>query len=146
MALRDEILARVPAEVRSGRNAQAIADVLNTGRTRIVSRTITERDILAEYPDGPVAGDAVLRQLESFGASAHPLASVVRRAVGWLSPDKGIDIGHASTRALLEQLVAGGVLTAEAAAKLKSLAVVPDPLSEFEVRCAIWSESGDYLV
>lgn len=144
--LRDEILAKVPPGVRSGRDAQAIADVLNVGRTRIVSRTVTERDILAEYADGPIAGDAVLRKIEAFSESAHPLATVVRRAVGWLTPGVGIDIGHASTRALIDQLAAGGVITTDEAGKLEALAVIPDPVSELDVRRAIWSDDGTYTV
>lgn len=144
--LRDEILSRVPADVRAKREAQAIADLLNVGRVRVVSRNITERDILAEYADGPVSGDAVLRKIEAFGASAHPMANVVRRASGWLAPGIGIDIGHPSTRALIDQLAAGGVITTDEAGKIKALAVVPDPVSELDVRCAIWSDDGAYTV
>lgn len=144
--LRDEILSRVPADVRAKRDAQAVADLLNVGRVRVVSRNITERDILAEYADGPVSGDAVLRKIEAFAASAHPLASVVRRASGWLAPGIGIDIGHPSTRALIDQLAQGGVISADEAAKLKALAVVPDPVSELDVRRAIWSDDGTYTV
>lgn len=146
MSLRDEIKASVSPELIASRDSQQIADALNVGRTRVVSRLITERDVLAGYADGPVIADAVLAKIEAFAQSSHQLASVVRRASGWLTPGKGIDIGNQSTRLLLDQMAAGGVLTADEAEKLKSMAVEPDPVSEFDVRCAIWNDDGTYAV
>ena len=146
MGLRDEIQARVSPELIAGRDSQAITDALNAGRTRVASRVITERDILADYVDGPIAADAALAKIEAFAQSAHPLASVVRRAAGWLTPGKGIDIGHQSTRLLLDQMAAVDPLPPPPPDKLKALAVEPDPVTELDVRRAIWNDDGTYAL
>ncbi|WP_300335604.1 hypothetical protein [Accumulibacter sp.] len=146
MSLRDEIQARVSPELIAGRDSQAITDALNVGRIRLASRLITERDVLAGYADGPIAADAVLQKIEAFAQSASSLASVVRRATSWLAPGQGIDIGHPSTQLLLDQMATGGVLGVDEAEKLKALAVEPDPVSELDVRRAIWNDDGTYAL
>lgn len=114
----------------------AIAAALSVGRTKVASRLISERGILAEFGD-PVAADAMLTKLETFAASAHPLASVVKRALKFLAMPDGIDIGLPTTRALLDQLALAGVITTAEAETVKGLAVVPDPVSTQDVTKAL---------
>lgn len=77
---------------------------------------ITERGLYAAL--GPVEAEAILGALEQ-AATANP---VVARAITWLRPPAdGIDLSSAHTRGLLDQLQAGGVLTATQVVALKAL-------------------------
>lgn len=101
---------------------------------------------MEKYPGGPIAADAVLGKLEAFAASAHPLASVVRRALKFLATPDGLDIGSPATQAMLDALAGGGAITAGEAAALKALASEADPVSEFDVRVAIYYDNGGLAV
>lgn len=118
-------------------NYQGIADALSVGLTKVQTLLLSERGILERYPDGPIAADGVLVKLETFAASAHPLAGVVRRAIKFLGMSDGLDVGSAATQSLLTQLGAGGVLTVDEAAKLAALAIVPSRISWQEVASAM---------
>lgn len=116
---------------------QAIADILSAGRTKIVQRMVSERGILNDYPAGPVAADAVLTKLETFAGAGHALSSVVGRAIRFLRDPDGIDIGAASTRAMLMALAGASVLTDEEAANLMKLAEQPDIITVDDVSRAV---------
>lgn len=118
-------------------NTQAIADALSAGRTRVVSHFASERGILERFPLGPIAGDALLTKLDTFAATAHPMASIVRRALKFLGQPEGLDIGSAATQGLLDQLALGGVMTAEERAGLRAMATVADPVTHTEVGAAL---------
>lgn len=83
-------------------------------RTRIISRFVTARTILAECADGPT----ILDKLEVAGTQI----SAVKWAFKFLLTDGGLDVGHASTLAMIEQL-RGTVLTADEASQLAALPV-----------------------
>ena len=129
----------------------AITAALSAGRITLTLTMITERRILSVL--GVVAGAVFLDALDAFAAATlppeHPLAayhSGIRRAVGWLNTDDGIDIGDPTSQAMLDALAAAGVVTAESAAIVKSLARVPAPLSELDVRRAVFADDGTPLV
>ncbi|MCO4101732.1 MAG: hypothetical protein HEQ38_20535 [Gemmatimonas sp.] len=150
----DEIRAAItsdPAILALMPDTVAIAAALSAGRTRLVERLITERRILSTL--GVVDGAAFLSALEAFAAATlpeqHPLAlyhAGIARAVGWLKTDDGIDIGDATSQAMLDALAAAGVVTVESAAIVKALARVPAPLSELDVRRAVFADDGSPLV
>lgn len=148
-----------PQEIRDSINAspellalaeygatQAIADALSVGRTKVVSHFASERGILERFPLGPLAGDALLTKLEAFGATAHPMASIVKRALKFLGQPEGLDLGSPATQGLLDQLALGGVITADERAGLEAMATAPDPVAEFDVRVAIFADNGTLLV
>ena len=91
---------------------------------------LSERGILERYPDGPVAADAVLTKLEQFALSAHPLASVVKRALKFLAQAEGLDLGSGATQGMLTMLAQGGVITDSESGKLKGLAMQPATRAE----------------
>ncbi|MCO4101068.1 MAG: hypothetical protein HEQ38_17075 [Gemmatimonas sp.] len=150
----DEIRAAItsdPAILALMPDTVAIAAALSAGRTRLVERLITERRILSTL--GVVDGAVFLSALEAFAAAAlpdeHPLAPYhagIARAIGWLKTDDGIDIGDATSQAMLDALAAAGVVTVESAAIVKALARVPAPLSELDVRRAVFADDGSPLV
>lgn len=120
--LYDEIVAKCTEEELAARNFHVIAAKVNSTREKkTLSKMISERGILESYPGGPLEADAVLTKLETFSLSAHPLASIVKRALKFLSQPDGLDIGSAATQGMLTQL-GSGVITAEEATKLKNLA------------------------
>lgn len=133
MALLDEILERVPAEVRATRDAQAIADVLNVGRTRLQETVGGIGTVLKTLGSAP--GGEFLNSLEAM-APSYP-------AVKW-----GLKMIEAGTFdfSLDESRVMIDMLIPEPNNELmKSVALAPDPAPEFEVRCAIWADDGEYL-
>lgn len=120
--------------------SQAIADALSVGRTKTVSHFASERGILERFPLGPVAGDAMLTKLDAFAATAHPMASIVKRAMKFLAQPEGLDIGSPATQGLLDQLAVGGVITVEERAGLKVMATVPNPVPVADVEIALRAE------
>lgn len=138
----DEILAAIAADpalqaMATAGNTQGIADALSEGRTKIVSHFASERGILERLPQGPLAGDALLAKLESFAVVGHPMSRIVARALKFLAQPAGLDIGAAATQLLLDELAAGGVITAQERAGLAAMATVPDPVSHTDVGAAL---------
>lgn len=134
--IRDAIAASPELQALGG-NTQAIADALSAGRTKIISHFASERGILERHPSGPLAADALMSKLEAFAATAHPMASIVKRAMKFLSNPEGLDIGAPTTRGLLAQLTAGGVLTEGERAGLQAMATVADPITHTQVGAAL---------
>ena len=99
-------------------NDVAVAEILNSkrGETKLHSRMVSSRAVLGEYPDGPMAGAAVLDKLEAAATSI----SAVKWVMSHLKAD-GIDIGSPATQGMLDQLATTGVITADEAEKLKVL-------------------------
>jgi predicted nucleic acid-binding protein len=124
MTLLEEIQATCTVEQIAEKNYHVIAAAINANRTGTVTTTrlISERGILESYSDGALAADAVLAKLEAFSLTGHPMASIVKRAMKFLGQAEGLDIGSATTQALITALGAGGVLTVDEAAKLNALA------------------------
>ena len=131
MSLLTEIQsACTPEEIGEG-NFHAIAAKVNAARagTKVpVSRLTSERGLLELYADGPIAADAVLAKLEAYAGAGQLMSRLVGRALKFLADPAGLDLGAVATRAMLDQLAAGGVLTSDEATKLKSIAEKDKPL------------------
>ena len=130
-ALKTEIetgpLAAEIAPLYAAGNDIAVAAVLNSrrGENMLRSRLVSARAVLGEYPDGPAAAAAVLDKLEAASATVP----AVKWVMSFLRAD-GIDIGSPATQGMLDQLAAGGAITAQEATKLKSLGIVPASRAE----------------
>lgn len=137
MALRDEILAS--GIDLSGKDPVAIAAAFSAGRVKVVSTSIGIGSILDTL--GPQAGAAVLDTLDSLRATVPTIKWA------WVLIDRGdLDVGMASVRGQIDALAAQGVMAVEQAAALKSLAEKPDPVTEYDVRCAMFDpQTGDWL-
>lgn len=127
-------------------HTQGIADALSVGRTRIGEHFASARGVLERYPHGPLAGDALLAALEAFAATADPMARIVGRALHFLNAPEGLNLGAPATQGLIDALHAGGVLTQVQRDGLRTMATVPDPVPEWDVRCAIFADDGALLV
>lgn len=138
MTLLDEIKAKCSPELLASREHGAIAAVISEGRTTVVPRLGGIGAVIETL--GADDGPTVLDALDSL-RSSNP---AVRW--GWVLLERGeLDFGSTVTRQLIDSLTAGGVMTAEQAGKLKALAEAPDPVTEFDVRRAIWADDGSYL-
>lgn len=110
-----------------------VVEMLNARtRTAVQSRFVTARGVLAEV-DG---GAQILDKLDALTGAVRE----VKWAMKFLLTD-GIDVGHPRTRALLDQLAAGGAITAADAQALKDLALQPASRAE-ELGLGVITEAG----
>ena len=146
IAASQELQALVPDTV-------ALAAALSVGSTEVYSRLVSARGMAADYFGGPVGAEVVLMKLEgaavALKASATQadkvLGSLIARQLGFLAGE-GLDFGSPALRGMLDQFAAGGILTAEEVAGLKAIATRPAPVSEFDVRVAIFADDGTLRV
>jgi hypothetical protein len=100
-----------------------LAEMMNANDfTMAKERFVTARGVLAAY--GP-AGAVILDKLEA-AASGN---SAVKWAMKFVSQDSGIDVGHPTTRGLLDALVPAALTQAEAD-MLKDMAIQPASRAE----------------
>lgn len=126
----------IDAHIAAG-SLEAIAALLSAGRVRVASHFASERGVLERYPGGPIAADALLAKLEAFALAGHPMSSIVKRALKFLAQSDGLDLGSATTQALLQQLAAGGVITEEERQGLRHITLQADPIHWHAVRTAL---------
>ena len=128
----DDIKAKCP-EALASKDPQAIADAFNVGRVRVVNKLGGIGTVLETL--GPDNGAALLDNLEAMAATN----SAVKWAFVLINRGE-LDFGSSATRSMMDLL-----LPAEVAAALKSIAEVPDPITELDVRKTLWDESGEWL-
>lgn len=132
MSIRDRVHARRDLDdYRAARDLDALTAALNAENLKALQqRFITARAVMAACPDGV----AILGALQA--ASADP-------AVGWalkfLGQEAGLDIGDPFTQSMVDQLVAGSVLTAQQGATLKAMALKPVIVDRLEVEAALYN-------
>lgn len=138
MTLLEEIKTKCSAELLASQDADAIAAAVNVGRTRIVPRLGGIGAVMETL--GSVDGPLVLDALDSLKATLPAVRW------GWVLLERGeLDFGSTVTRQMIDGLVMGGVMTEDQGLSIKALAEQPDPVSEFDVRRAIWADDGSYL-
>lgn len=145
------VIAASPELQALGHDTQAIADALSVGRKQVQPRIVSARGIAAEFPGGPVAAEVVLMKLEGAAAAASAstdqsqkvLGSLISRQLRFLAAD-GLDFGSPALRGMLDQFVSMSILTQAEVDGLKSLADVPETISEMDVRRACWSDDGTW--
>lgn len=138
MTLLDEIKAKCPPELLAGQDADAIAAAVNVGRTRVVPRLGGIGAVMETL--GSVDGPAVLDALDALKGTVPAVKW------GWMLLERGeLDFGSTVTRQMIDGLVMGGVMTEAQGLAIKALAEQPNPVTEFDVRRAIWADDGSYL-
>lgn len=133
-----------------GRDDEAIAKVLSRGRTRVVSRNITERGVRT-LPVAPRHRHALL-QVFVDAAAATPawllptltgmnvpqadqvaLADDLSSALRWLRNPDGLDVGSSAARNMLDLIAIAVADAAPACAAAKAWATEPAPVTAREV-------------
>lgn len=116
----------------------ALAAALSQGRTQTVS-TLVGVGLVMDCL-GPTGGAAVLDALDGLRAVSSPVKWA------WLLLERGeLDVGLQSVRSQIDALTPA-VFTPAQAAAIKALAERPEPVSEFDVRCAIYADDGSLKV
>ena len=104
-------------------NPGMLAVMMNTlDYTMVKTKFVTARTVLAEHGS---AGAAALDKIDAAGASD----SAVKWAMKFVTSEPGIDVGHPTTRALLNSMVPS-VLTQQEADMLLDMAVQPASRAE----------------
>lgn len=136
-----------------------IAEALSVGRKRRDAVTkFTSLGIAERYPSigglpGPLAAELCLQKLEGFAQTASQsqdpatklLGAATLRQMGHLTGG-GMAIGSPAIGQMLAVIVGAGALTQAEATALQDVSLVDDPVSEFTVRQAIYSDDGGILV
>jgi hypothetical protein len=143
-ALTDAEVAQIDGHLTDplGRRDDLIAALLSTGRTKYATTRKVAIGVVGAYPGGPIEADALLGKLETYADAAGPLSRLVGRAMAALSADPGLDLGDPSTHAMLAALVQYGVITADEAGALKSIASAVDPITPQQVSDALNKAGG----
>jgi len=133
-----EEIRTLPAEILDRRDTEEIASVLSVGRVKIAERFVGIGSILATMAPN---GGAFLDALEAMA----PGDSNVKWALKLIEAG-GLDVGMEATRQQLSVFAQAVPEMADGIVALMALAEVPDPVSEYEVRCLCWSANGDWVV
>lgn len=124
-ALKTEIETGPLATECAGQSDDAVAAILNDQRYMATKeRYVTARTVLAEL--GATAGAAILDKLEAASAQSSPVKWMLR----FLTQDSGLDVGQTETQGCIDALAIAGVLTADEATALKSMALMPTSRAE----------------
>jgi len=122
----------------------AIADALSEGRTKIVSTPIGVGTILKVM--APMGG-MFMGALRDIGATSPRTidSANVFEAVGMI--DRGtFDVGDPVTRTQLEKFALAVPAMAPGITALLNVALVPDPVTEFDIRCVMYDPlTGELL-
>lgn len=133
--IRDAIVAD-PAIHALVPDTEALAVALSAGRTKVVSTLGSYALILATVPDG-----GGLLNIMEMVAGQSPTWKWA-----WKSLQDGrFDFGLPQAISGWDALAEVGATEAQIAA-LKAIPLVPDPVGEFEIRCAIYAPDGSLLV
>lgn len=125
MTLREEILAiGLPLN-----DYGALAAALSATRTKIVPTPIGIGTILAVMAP---SGGEFLNTLEAMSASDANVKWSLK-----MIEQATFDIGHPVTRAQLAAFAAATPALADGIAALLNVALTPDPVNEYDVRCAL---------
>lgn len=133
MALIDEIKSKCSPELLASRDDVAITAKVNENRTKVATTLGGIGTVLEAL--GPTDGAALLDTLEGMAATVP--------AVKWafVLINRGeLDFGSAATRGMIDQLIQEPARSA-----LKAVANVVDPVTNDDVRRALWSDAGEYL-
>lgn len=122
-------------------DTQAIADAISAGRTKLGT---VSRAWLATWAAG-TGMRAVMQDVSEI--VGHPLRSISLATLDVLAgAADGIDFSVPENVASVQAWVTAGVMTQEHADALFALGTEPDPVSEFDVRRAIFADDGELLV
>lgn len=140
MTLLEEIKTKCSAELLASQDADAIADVVNVGRTALGYASREKFSMWA-------AKHSVRAKIEDHSSNpASPLRSIALALLDVLrSPTEGIDLSVPDNALMLGAWVQSGEITQAQADELVALAGHVAHVTEFDVRKAIWADDGSYL-
>ena len=140
MTLFDEIKARCPPQVLSGRDPQAIADAVSVGR--VIVGCVARGDFAIW-----AATTGMRSKIEDTALNTQsPLRDTALACQDLLlGVADGIDFAKPANIGMLAAWVKYGGLTQANADGLLAIATTPNPITEFNVRCTLWAADGAWL-
>ena len=140
MTLLEEIKAKCSPDLLASQDADTIAAAVNIGRVRV---GYASREKFSTW----AAKHSVRAKIEDHSSNPEsPLRSIALALLDVLrSPTEGIDLSVPDNALMLGAWVQSGEITQAQADELVALASQIDPVSEFDVRRAIWADDGSYL-
>jgi len=152
-------IAASPELKALGKDPTALAAALSIGRTKQDGVTrFASLGIAAGFPalsglPGPLAAEMVLQKLEGFAVAAQQSADAATKLLGAATARQmghlagfGMAIGSPAVAAMLSVIVQAGALSQAEADALTSIAAVPDPVNESDVRHACYDAGGKVWV
>lgn len=137
MTLLEGIQAKCSPELIASRDHQAIADAVNVGRTKVITRLGGIGLVLETL--GPTYGAALLDNLQVMTTTVPALKWA------WYLIERGeLDFGSAATRGMIDQMVTDGIMPASVGALLKGVAETADTVTAAQVEIAMKDETGAY--
>lgn len=124
---------------------EAVAAALSVGRVRLRHTQIGPGTIMAAL--GAANGATLLETLTALAAqsASNPAYIPIKWALKII--DRGeLNLGEPAARDQVVALAAGGVMTAQARDALLALGQEPDPVAEYDVRCAVFNLDGSLAV
>jgi hypothetical protein len=121
--LQTDPLNRGYAQFFSGQLPVIVSMMNDRSYTMVKTKFVTARTVLAEHGE---AGATVLDKLDAAKTSDP----AVKWAMAFVTSDPGIDVGHPTTRSMLDSLAAANVLTSTEASLLKDMAIQPASRAE----------------
>jgi hypothetical protein len=112
-----DLIGTMPGYDAQTPTADIVVWLKETQTVVVPERMVNARTVLSELPGGPLVAAGVLDKLETAAANV----SAVKWVLSFLKADGGIDIADQATRAAIDALVGGGMLTAEEGSALKAL-------------------------
>lgn len=134
MTLLEEIHLKCTQELINSKDHQAIADMVNIGRTKSSTTEIGNGTILEVL--GLTLGTAVLDVI--YGTPTY-------KYVVPLLEQGRLTISSNVAQAAVQAFVTAGMLTQEQADGLKNLGKQPDHITELDVRKTLYTEDGTFL-
>lgn len=132
--LLDEIKSRASPAARASRDSQRIADEINVGRFKHSGVKLGKGLVIQTI--GLASANQVLDVIDSAPDYRH---------VKHLLERGEMDSWDPSLVNAINLLKIGGLLTEAQATALIALGKMPDPVTEYQVRCACWSDAGEWL-
>jgi hypothetical protein len=140
MTLLEEIKSKCTGAPLANYTLTAIVATVNANRIRVGK---VERADFAMWS----AGNGMRAKIEDHANDLHsPIRSIALACRDLiLGAANSIDFGLAQNVAMLQAWVAVGALSQADADSLLALATQPNPITEFDVRCALWDVHGNWL-
>lgn len=135
-----EIVAKCDAATLATRDPQQIATAVSAGRVRVGS---VQRADFAMW----AATNGMRSKIEDH--AVNPESPIRDAALACrdliLGAANSIDFSLLPNQYMLGAWIQVGALTQAQADSLITLATSPDPITEFDVRCALWAADGTWL-
>ena len=116
----------------------AITEAMNANRTRVGS---VSRAVFSMWCGRTGLRVAIENHANNVDSPLRSIAITLEDFLRGGTTD-AVDFGHPDNMYMLEVWGNAGAISVEQAAEIITLATIPDPISELEVRKAIWNDDG----